>query len=147
MLWRRRRCLPLQTGRTPWVRSCGAAAFDRPDEINERQQISDAQNGCACCRENIENLKLRRIRVIAPWHSEIAHDELRKERQIKSEKSGQGRQLSPDLRIQTARYLRPPIMQTAHERGDHPSDHDVMEVRHNEVRVGHMNIHCERGKK
>ena len=85
--------------------------------------------------------------MIASGHAEITHHELRKKCQIESEKGGQGRQLSPDLRIQTARYLRPPIMQTAHERGDHPSDHDVMEVRHNEVRVGHMNIHCERGKK
>ena len=38
-------------------------------------------------------------------------------------------------------------MQPAHERRHHSADHDVMEMRDDEIGVGHMHIDGERGEK
>ena len=95
--------LPFQARSRAMGSACGASAFERPEKINQRQQIADAENGRARRREHIENLELRRIGVIAPRHSEIAQHELREERQIESEKSGQCRELSPDSRDTSGR--------------------------------------------
>src|SRR6185503_9791421 len=80
---RRRRRLPLQTGRLPWVHAGDRSVTQRPDQINEWQRITDREYGGTGARHDVENLELRRIGVIAPRHAQVAQNELRKKRQMK----------------------------------------------------------------
>src|ERR1035438_8921037 len=44
---RRRLSLPLQARRLPWIVARDGAVLERPDQVEYRQQVADAQNGCA----------------------------------------------------------------------------------------------------
>src|SRR5258708_18198255 len=81
--WRRRCRSPLKPGRPPRVVLCRFAITQRPEEIHHRQQIPDRQNARARSREDIQHLVLRRVLPVTARHSQIAQDELGKERQIK----------------------------------------------------------------
>src|SRR5207249_692824 len=120
--WRRR--LPFQAGCAPRIWPGDATEFQRPQKINQRKQISDTKNRCAGGGEDVEQLKLRRIGVVAPRHSKITQNELRKESEIESDESDHGGEFAGELRIQAPGYFRPPIMQAAHEGHHHSADHD-----------------------
>src|SRR5207247_11101696 len=86
IVFRRRRWrLPFQSGRAPRIRSSDTAVFQRPEKINQRQQITDAKDGCARCREHVEDLELWWIRVIAARISKVTENELREESEIESD--------------------------------------------------------------
>ena len=96
--WRRGR-LPLKTGCAPRIWPSDPTEFQRPQKINQRKQISDTKNRCAGGREDVEQLKLRRIGVVTSWHSEITENELRKESEIESDESDHGGEFARELRI------------------------------------------------
>ena len=53
----------------------------------------------------------------------------------------------PDrLGIHAPGDLRPPVMQAAHEGHHHAADHDVMEMRDDEISVVQMDIHRHGGE-
>src|SRR3954447_16853008 len=95
----------------------------------------------------MEHLELRRINVITARLTEVPKNKQREEGQIESEKRCERSEFSPNLRIQTASDLRPPIMQPTHKAGDHSADHDVMEVGDDEISVVYVNVNGERGQK
>src|SRR5437588_1946660 len=47
MLSRRRGRLPFETGRVPGIGGRALAVFERPDEIDQGQDVADAQDGSA----------------------------------------------------------------------------------------------------
>src|SRR5437763_91351 len=73
---RRRGRLPFQPGRSPRVRAREASPFQAPQKINERHEIAHREDRSARRREDVEELKLRRIGVVAARHPEITEDEL-----------------------------------------------------------------------
>src|ERR1700690_446832 len=86
ILGRWRRCgLPLEASRGPRIRAGPRSIAHRPNEIANRQQITQAQNRGSRGGKNVEHLKLRRIRGVAPRHSQVAQNELRKERQVETD--------------------------------------------------------------
>src|SRR5438477_12882495 len=143
--WRRR--LPLQAGCAPRIWPSDATESQRPQKINQRKQISDPKNRCPGGGEDVEQLKLRRIGVVTPWHSEITQNELRKECEIEPDESDHGGEFAGELRIQAPGNFRQPIMQAAHEGHHHSADHDVMKMRDDEVTIMDVNIDRECGEK
>ena len=43
--------------------------------------------------------------------------------------------------------FRPPVMQAAHERGHHSTNHDVMKMSDHEIGVGDMHVQAKRSQK
>src|SRR6266850_4221304 len=136
--------LPFETGCVPGIGGSFLAVFQRPNEIDYRQKIPDAENRSARAGEDVVDLKFVRISMVTARHAEIAHDELRKECEVKADVGNERGKLAQFFWIQTAGNFRPPIMQTAHKRGDHAPDHHVMEMRDNEIRIREMNVRCKR---
>src|SRR5215469_14716496 len=85
MFRRWRRGLPFQPRRFPRICRGFLPMLQRPDEINQWQQVSDAENRGARARHHIVNLEFRRVGVITPGHTEITEDELREECEIEPE--------------------------------------------------------------
>src|ERR1051326_9521474 len=89
------RFLPFQSFRAPRIWR-GLGAFPPgPCQINDRNQIADAENRCAGARHDVENLKLFRVGMITAWHAQISQDELRKERKIEPDEYHQRSKLGP----------------------------------------------------
>src|ERR1700722_18753224 len=99
MRGRRRRRLPLQTGRAPWIGSGDRPVFQGPGEIDGGYQIPDSQHRGAGAREHVQHLELRRVSGIAARHSQVAKDEWREKRKIEAEKRDPGRELCPSVGI------------------------------------------------
>src|SRR5258706_3059046 len=78
---RRRRRLPFEPPRLPWVGARDRAVAERPEEINERQHVADGEDRRARRRQDVQHLELRRGDVGAARDAEIAENELREERQ------------------------------------------------------------------
>ncbi len=89
------------------------------------------------------DLEFAGISVIAARHAEIAHDELREEGEIETDVGDERGELTHFFRIHASGDFWPPIMQSAHESGDHSPDHNVMEMGDDEIGVGKVNVHGE----
>src|SRR5713226_8676583 len=74
------------SGSRPWVGTRHLAVTHGPSEINDGQEIANRQNRCSGSRHHIQHLKFGRITVIAARHPEIAQNELREKREIKTKK-------------------------------------------------------------
>src|ERR1019366_5834589 len=86
---------PLQPGSAPGIVLRDLAVTHGPQEIHHGQNISDGQDGRARGGEHVQHLELRRILPIAPRHSHVAQEELRKKREIEAEEDDQRRQTAP----------------------------------------------------
>ena len=82
--------------------------------------------------------------MIAARHAHVSQDELREERQVETEKYHQRRKLGPPFGIHAAGHFGPPVVQSAHVGHDGAAHHDVVEVGHHEVGVGHVDVEAER---
>ena len=82
--------------------------------------------------------------MIAPRHAEIADHELREEREVEADEDDAGAQLREPFVVQAPADLRPPVVQPAEISHDRAADHDVVEVRDDEVRVGHVHVDADR---
>src|SRR5437870_1334322 len=71
---------------------------------------------------------------------------LREEGQVETDEDDKRRGAGPHLGITPAGDFRPPKMQAAQVRHDRAADHDVMEVGHDKIRVGHVHIDRQRGE-
>src|SRR5579872_7017561 len=111
--WRRRCGLPLEAGCAPRVVRGELAVAHGPDEVNSRDDITYSKYRGACCRKHVVDLEFRWIRVIAPRHPQVAHDELREESQIETQKHHQRGKLGPGFRIHAAGDFGPPVVQAA----------------------------------
>src|SRR6185503_13786417 len=77
----------------------------------------------------------------------VAGNELRQESQVEPDKDHQCRESAPTFGIHPAADLGPPIMQSTEIPKERSSDHDVMEVRHDEISITNVNIDGERREK
>src|SRR5437899_13052096 len=68
----RGRSLPLKTGRAPWIGRRFLTVFQRPDEIDQGQDISDPKYRSTGARKDVVNLKLGRISMVPARHPQIA---------------------------------------------------------------------------
>ena len=103
MFWRRRRRCPFQPGRVPRIWPGFFSIKQRPDQINQRQQITDAENRRARGGKDVVDLKFRRVIVNAARHAEIAQDKLREESQVESDEHDQRGELRRVFRDTFAR--------------------------------------------
>src|SRR6266550_9490577 len=92
MFRRRRRGLPFQTGRFPRIGRRFFAMLKRPNKIDQRKQITCAENRSAGAGHYVVNLKLGRISVVPPGHPEVTKNELRKKGEVKSDIHDQSRE-------------------------------------------------------
>src|SRR5665213_1047801 len=83
---RRRLRLPLETRCLPWIAARNLAVLQRPDKVDDGQQVTYTQNRGARSREHVQDLKLRRVGRIAPRHAQRAQNKLGKEREVKPDK-------------------------------------------------------------
>ena len=143
---RRRLRRPLESGRVPRIRAGPLALEQRRDEVDADQHVADRQNRCAGRRQHVQHLELRRVDVVAARHAQIAEDELRDERQVEPDETMMRRHLGPDVGVHAAGDLRPPVVQAGEVAHDRAADHDVVEVRDDEVGVVEVDVEAERGQ-
>src|SRR5579864_2262014 len=143
---RRRGGLPFETGSVPGISGSEFAVPHRPDEVDGGDEVADGEHRGSGSGQHVINLELFGIGVIAPWHSEIAHDELREEGEIEAEEHDQRGQLGPALGIHAACDLRPPVVKASEIGHQSTSDHDVVEMRHDEISVGDVHVKSEGGE-
>src|SRR5579883_127987 len=141
---RRRSSSPLQSGSLPWVVSGYLAIPQRPEQINQWQQIAESQDGSSSGGEHVEHLELRCIRVIAPRHAHISENKLGKECQIESGEDESRGDSPPRFRIHAASDLRPPEMNSRQVRHHCAAHHDEVEVRDDKVGIRDVDIDAER---
>src|SRR5579864_3202594 len=89
--WRRRTRLPLKARRVPRVIGRDLTVPQRPNEIDCRYQIAYRQHRSTSRRKDVINLELLGIRMIAPRHPQVSHDELWKKCQVESKEDHQRR--------------------------------------------------------
>src|SRR5919108_2504284 len=97
-----RRSGPFQSLGIPWIGSCNGAAPQRPEKIDHRDQVADAEDRSACRRHDIENLKLLGIGGVAPRHAEVTEDKLREKSQVEADENNQRRKSRPCFGIKPA---------------------------------------------
>src|SRR5256885_2707943 len=138
--------LPFEAGCGPGIRSGNLAIAHRPREIDHRQEIAKRKNRSARGGHDVEHLKFRRVIVIAARHAEAAKNELREECEIEADEENDRGGTRKEFRLQTASNLRPPEVKTADVTHHRAADHDVVEVRDDEIRVVQMNIEAQASK-
>ena len=72
---------------------------------------------------------------------DVAEHELREEREVEADEHDDGRGLGAGFREHPAGHLRPPEVESAHVSHDGAADHDVVEVRDDEVGVREVDVH------
>src|SRR5438045_7778673 len=110
MFGRRRRGLPFQTGRFPRIGWGFFAMLKRPNKIDQRQEVTCAENRSAGAGHYVVNLKLGRISVVPPGHSEVTKDKLREKGEVKSDIHDQSRELAEFFRIHSSGNFGTPMM-------------------------------------
>ena len=84
--------------------------------------------------------------MITARHSQIAKNELRKEGEIEPGENRNRTKSGQSLRIHATADLRPPEMNATQISHDHAANHDVMEMRDDEVSIVDMDIDRERSE-
>src|SRR5207253_3129993 len=87
-------------------------------------------------------LILSGIRMVTSWHSEITENELRKKCQVKAKNNNDSRNSSPFFAVTFSRHFWPPEMDSTQISHHCATNHDVMEVCYNKIRIMHMHINC-----
>ena len=141
---RRRGNLPFESLGTPRIGGRPLTLEDGPREVDHRQHVSDREDRGAERRGHVEHLELVGVDVVATGHAEIAEDELGEERQVEADEHHQRGELRPRLRIHPAADLRPPVVHAAEVAHDRAADHDVVEMRDDEVGVVHVDVEAHR---
>src|SRR6516164_6571066 len=106
--WRWRRDGPLQAFGLPGVGARHRSIAHRPDQINERYHVADAEDRSAGRRHHIEHLELRWIDSVAPGHAKITKHELREEGQVEADENDGRRYTRPHIRVEPPADLGPP---------------------------------------
>src|SRR5438552_2733498 len=83
--WWWRRGPPLEACCLPGIVFCDFAIAQRPQQVRHWQEISNRKDGRTRSRKHVQHLKFRRILPVAPRHSQISENELRKECQVETE--------------------------------------------------------------
>ena len=89
---------------------------------------------------DVEKLKFLGINVVTAGHAHVTENELRKERQIEANEKKDGSPSGQHLRVHSTGDLREPVMDAAEISHDRAPDHDVVEMRDDEVGLGHVDI-------
>src|ERR1035438_7362269 len=91
-------------------------------------------------------MELIEVVEVAARHSLAAHDELRAEGHVESDKHQQTADAAPVFRVHSAGHLGPPVMDAADESNHGAAHHYIVKVGHYEIGVGEVNIHRESRK-
>src|SRR5690349_19382866 len=110
--WRRIR-RPLKASSGPGILASHLAVAHGPGEIEHREQIAERENRSAGGGKDVEHLKFRRIGVVAARHAEIAKNELREEREVKTDEERDGGDARKSFGIEPSGNFRPPEVDTA----------------------------------
>src|ERR1041385_3720530 len=110
---RRRRGLPLEACRIPRIRPRDLPVLQRPEEVERRKDVGEGEDRRSGRRRYVENLELGRIRVVAARDAHVSEDELREEGQVEPDEHENRREAREAFRIETARHLRPPEVDTS----------------------------------
>ena len=135
---RRRRRHPLERARIPRiVRSERAEAHGRPHRVDDehedrRRDDERAQRGYLVPERETER---RRVRVLPADHPLQAQDVHRPEGQVETDDHEPEVQLAQSFREQVTEHLRPPVVGRREQTEDRAPEEDVVEVRHDVVRV------------
>src|SRR6202041_2527183 len=141
---RRRGRLPFETFRAPGIRSGNRAVANGPEQIDQRDQIADAENGSAGGRHHVEHLKFSGVDGVAARHAQVAENELREEREVEADENYQRGETRPAVRIHASRNFRPPEMNAAQISHYGAADHDVVKVRDDEISPVEVHVCRER---
>src|SRR5690242_20426803 len=131
-VFRRRRSgrsFPFQALCSPRVLRRDRAVAYRPEEIDQGNRVADGKDRSTCRSTDVEYLEFGRIDRIAARHAKIAQHKLREEREVKAQENQGRSDARPHVRIQAARYLRPPEVNATQVSHDGAAYHDVVEVR------------------
>src|SRR3546814_8554472 len=79
--------------------------------------------------------------MISSWHAHIAKQKLREEGEIEDEKNQNSVRTSPHFIVHASEQLRPPEMNRSQECRNRAADHDVMEMRDDEIGVMDMHVY------
>ena len=118
----------------------GFAVTQRPEHIGKRKNVSYGEDGSASARKGIKQLELIGIDVIPARHAHHAENELRKKGQVETDEDRDGRNPGRKFGVKAPTDFWPPKMQPSEVGHDHPANHDVMEMRDDEVGVGEVYI-------
>src|SRR5665213_1566531 len=88
----------------------------------------------------MERLKFRRVRSIAARHSEITQNKLREKRQVEPDELNDHRGPRPIFGILPARHFSPPQMHSTQKTHQRSTDHDIMEMRDDEISIVDMHV-------
>src|SRR5271168_3592627 len=141
---RRRRRFPFQTFRAPGIRSGDGAVANGPEQIDQRNQVADAENGSAGGRHHVEHLKFSRIYSVAARHAQVAQHKLREEREIEADEYHERSETRPAVWIHAAGNFRPPEMDAAQVSHYGTAHHDVVKMRDDEIGAVQMHVCGER---
>src|SRR6476661_1412408 len=108
---RRRLRAPLEARRAPRIRPRDLAVLERPEEVDDRQQVAEAEDTGARRRHHVQHLELVGIHVVAARHAHVAEDELREEREVEADEHQDGADARPELRVHAPGDLGPPEVQ------------------------------------
>src|SRR5215210_6213265 len=84
--------------------------------------------------------------MVSARHAEVTDQELREERQVEADEYQAGGELGPPLRVKLPGDLRPPVVHPSEVAHDRATDHDVVEVRNDEVGIVNMDVEAHRGE-
>src|SRR3546814_1822439 len=79
--------------------------------------------------------------MISSWHAHIAKQKLREEGEIEAEKNQNSGRTPPHFIVHASEHLRPPEMNRSQECRNRAADHDVMEMRDDEIGVMDMHVY------
>src|SRR5277367_1959432 len=143
---RRRRRFPFETFRAPGIRSGDWAVANGPEQVDQRDQIADSENGRAGRGHHVEHLKFAGIYGVAAGHTQVAENELRKEREVEADENYQRGETRPAVWIHSAGNFRPPEMNAAEVGHYGTADHDVVKMRDDEIGAVEVHVCGERGE-
>src|SRR4051812_18103651 len=87
---RRSRGPPFQTGRVIRIVRRNLSVSERPQQVHQRQDVTDRQDRSASGGHHVQHLKLIRISMVPPRHAEVAEHELREEREVETDENDTG---------------------------------------------------------
>src|SRR5512140_3210143 len=105
--------LPLEARGTPRVVRGLRPPLERPEEIEEGEEVAEAEDRGASRRHDVPDLELRGIGVVTARHPEVPQDELRQERRVEPDEDDGRRDLREGGRVHPAGDLRPPEVEAA----------------------------------
>src|SRR6266566_9525935 len=141
----RRGGVPLEGVREPGVVHRARTLARRLDDVDDEQQESDRHHARADRRDQVVGLpqSVLGVRVDPSRHAEEPEQVLREERQVEAEEHEPELSLSQPLVEHAPEDLGPPVVEAREDSEHRAAEQDVVHVRDDVVRVGHLPVDWE----